>query len=184
MRWLEIRRHSFTKKGEARGRGSHLSAEGVALARAVSATMGPFSHVIASPVPRTLETALAMGFAVDDMADMPSGYVPGEVEHHAQWAWHQPYLRYAELIAQGGGLARVGKTMREFLFNVVTALPEGAAALVISHGGTIEPTLVACLPQADHAAWGVPMGHCDGARLAYDSGAFTRIELLRAPRLP
>jgi hypothetical protein len=33
MRWLEVRRHSLTKKGPARGRGSHLSAEGVALAR-------------------------------------------------------------------------------------------------------------------------------------------------------
>ena len=35
MRWLEVRRHSRTKMGVARGRGSHLSAEGVSLARLV-----------------------------------------------------------------------------------------------------------------------------------------------------
>jgi hypothetical protein len=33
MRWLEVRRHSLTKKSSARGAGSHLSQEGVALAR-------------------------------------------------------------------------------------------------------------------------------------------------------
>jgi hypothetical protein len=37
MRWLEVRRHSLTEKGAARGRGSQLSAEGVALARLVGA---------------------------------------------------------------------------------------------------------------------------------------------------
>ena len=39
MRWLEVRRHSLTKKGAARGRGSHLSAEGVMLARLVGAKL-------------------------------------------------------------------------------------------------------------------------------------------------
>jgi hypothetical protein len=33
MRWLEVRRHSLTKKGNAQGGGSHLSVQGVALAR-------------------------------------------------------------------------------------------------------------------------------------------------------
>ena len=42
MRWLEVRRHSLTKKGAARGRvGSHLSAEGVMLGRLVGASLGP-----------------------------------------------------------------------------------------------------------------------------------------------
>jgi hypothetical protein len=35
MRTIGIRRHSYTKKGEARGKGSHLSAQGVALARQI-----------------------------------------------------------------------------------------------------------------------------------------------------
>jgi hypothetical protein len=28
-----------------------------------------------------------MGFAVDDTMELPSGYVPGDVEHHQQWRW-------------------------------------------------------------------------------------------------
>src|SRR5262245_40559339 len=65
VRWLEVRRHSYTKKGAARGRGSHLSAEGVAFARAIGATLGPFSYVVTNELPRAVETAVAMGFAVD-----------------------------------------------------------------------------------------------------------------------
>jgi broad specificity phosphatase PhoE len=179
VRWLEIRRHSLTKKGEARGRGSHLSAEGVALARAVGAPLDRFACVLTSPLPRAIETAIAMGFAVDDVVDLPSGYVPGEVEHHQQWSWEQPYVQYAELIAGDGALAAVAASLRAALTAVVTSLPEDAAALVISHGGTIEPALVACLPRADHAAWGGSLGHCEGARLGFADGAFASIEMHR-----
>src|SRR4051794_1373355 len=85
MRHLEVRRHSLTKKGQAPGRGSHLSADGVALARAVGTEIGPVAYVLTGTLPRTLETAVAMGYAVDGTVDVPSGYVPGEVDHHDQW---------------------------------------------------------------------------------------------------
>jgi broad specificity phosphatase PhoE len=75
MRWLEVRRHSVTKKGPARGRRSQLSAQGVALARAVDAELGPIAYVLTSAAPRTIETAVAMGVAADDTVDLPSGYV-------------------------------------------------------------------------------------------------------------
>jgi hypothetical protein len=49
------------------------------LARTVGESMGPFAYVHASASPRAVETAVAMGFAVDDTVELPSGYVPGEV---------------------------------------------------------------------------------------------------------
>jgi broad specificity phosphatase PhoE len=104
MRWLEVRRHSLTKKGPARDRRSHLSAQGVALARAVGAELGPIAYVLTSAAPRAIETAVAMGVAVDNTVDLPSGYVPGEVGFHEQWTWAQPWVRFAELLGRGGGL--------------------------------------------------------------------------------
>jgi broad specificity phosphatase PhoE len=180
MRWLEVRRHSLTKKGAARGRGSHLSAEGIALARRVGASLGPFDRVVTSASPRALETALAMGFTVDESVDLPSGYVPGEVGHHDQWRWLQPYRTYAELLGRGGGLAAVAQAHRVAWIRVVEAVPEGAAALVVCHGGGIEPGLVACLPDADHGSWGAPFGHCDGARLGFEDGRFVGVQFHRA----
>jgi broad specificity phosphatase PhoE len=148
MRWLEVRRHSRTKKGAARSLGSSLSAEGVSLARLVGESLGPFASVVTSASPRAIETAVATGFAVDDTVEFPSGYVPGEVEHHDQWRWPRPYRTYAELLRRGLGLAIVAESHRRIWTAVVEAVPDGAAALVIAHGGGIEPRLVACLPDA------------------------------------
>ena len=181
MRWLEVRRHSLTKKDSARGRGSHLSADGVALARLVGASLGPFGAVVTSASPRAIETAVAMGFAVDDTVELPSGYVLGEVDHHDQWRWPSPYRSYTELLGRGGGLAAVAEAHQRSWTRAVEAVPEGAAALVVGHGGGIEPGLVACLPDADHALWGMPLGHCDGARLGFDDDRFVSVQFHRAP---
>jgi broad specificity phosphatase PhoE len=179
MRWLEVRRHSLTKHGPGRGRGSRLSAEGVALARRVGESLGPFAAVVTSASPRAVETALAMGFAVDDTVELPSGYLPGEVDHHDQWRWSHPYRVYADLLARGGGLAAAADAHRRSWTGTVESVPDGAAALVVGHGGGIEPGLVACLPDADHRSWGGPFGHCDGARLAFDRGRFVGVQFQR-----
>jgi len=184
MRWLEVRRHSLTKKGAARGRGSHLSAQGVALARAIGAELGSVAYVLTSTSPRAIETAIAMGLAVDDTVGLPSGYVPGEVEFHQQWTWPQPYVRYAELITRGGGLASVAQAHRAVWTRVVEQVDEGAVALFVGHGGGIEPALVACLPDADHQRWDGLLGHCDGARLGFADGGFVDVEFRRASALP
>jgi broad specificity phosphatase PhoE len=181
MRWLEVRRHSLTKKGSARGRGSHLSAEGVALARLVGESLGPFASVVTSASPRAIETAGAMGFAVDETVELPVGYVPGEVDQHEQWRWPHPYRNYAELLGRGGGLATVAEAHLRVWIAVMEAMPDGGAALVVAHGGGIEPALVACLPDADHKPWGAPLGHCDGARLGFDEGRFVSVQFSRVP---
>ncbi|MEU8077754.1 hypothetical protein AB0B31_20150 [Catellatospora citrea] len=136
MRRLEVRRHSFTKKDAARGRGSHLSGDGVAAARAVGAALGPVGYVLTSESPRAVETAVAMGFAVDDTAEMPSGYVPGEVDHHDQWRWERPFVTYAELIAAGRGLADVALANRALWLAALRQVPEGGTAL---SSGTAAP---------------------------------------------
>jgi broad specificity phosphatase PhoE len=184
MRWLEVRRHSLTKKGPARGRGSHLSAQGIELAAAVGAQLGPIAYVLTSASPRAVETAIAMGLAVDDTVQMPSGYVQGEVEFHQQWSWARPYARYAELVARGGGLARVAEAHRAIWAGAVEQVEDGAAALIVSHGGEIEPALVACFPAADHQQWGALLGHCDGARLGFADGGFVELQFRRAPATP
>jgi broad specificity phosphatase PhoE len=179
-RQLAVFRHAMTKKGEARGRGSHLSAAGVALARRVGAELGAFDVVAVTPVPRTMETALAMGFAVDAVLEFACGYVAGEFERHAQWEWSTPYVRLAEMIRHGGKLAEVAEVDAALWRKLVADLPSGGRALIVSHGGSIEPVAVACLPAADHASWGGALAHCDGIVLSEEQGAFVEVELKRA----
>ncbi|MCB0084574.1 MAG: hypothetical protein KDE47_26725 [Caldilineaceae bacterium] len=65
--------------------------------------------------------------------------------------------------------------------DLLTPLPAAANALFISHGGELELALVAAFPHADHATWGAPFGHCEGARLIFDGDPahFTDVQLLR-----
>jgi broad specificity phosphatase PhoE len=179
MRWIDVCRHSYTKKGSARECGSHLSTDGVLAARAMGATLGSITYVLTSLSPRAVETAIAMGFAVDATAEMPSGYVPGEVDHHDQWAWPQPFATYASLIASGNGLTAIAHANRQLWLTALAQVSDGNGALIIGHGGTLEPTLVACAPAADHASWGAAFGHLDGARLEFDHDNLVRVQIRR-----
>ncbi|MEU8382857.1 histidine phosphatase family protein [Streptosporangium sp. NPDC048865] len=184
MRWLDVRRHSLTKKGATRGRGSHLSADGIALARLIGSGAGPYEHVVTSASPRAVETAVAMGCAVDDTVEMPSGYVPEEIPRHAQWGWAEPYRRLAEIVREGRAAAAVAEAHRAIWADTVGSVAEGGSALLVGHGGAIELALVACLPDAPHDTWGTPFAHCDGVRIGFTGGHFVGVEFHRAPRSP
>ncbi len=184
MRSIEIRRHSYTKKGEGRGRGSHLSAEGVALARELGHHMGPFDLVLTSHSPRTLETALAMGFAVTDQLEVLGEITPEVVEeigHHERWSWGQPFVRFAEFVERDGPTAIMGRRQRDAWQQALEAAPPNGKMLIISHGRVIESGLVTCLPDADFSAWGASFGHCEGVKMDYAEGRFTNIQFRRIP---
>jgi broad specificity phosphatase PhoE len=179
MNTLEIRRHSLRKHTG----GSQLSQEGVAFARRLGATMGPFARVVTSVVPRTRETALAMGFAVDDevVTLVADDAMHTELESARWWLEPQPFVAAAALIATHGATARYAHSIAALWRDILTALPDGAAALVIGHSGHLELALVACFPHADHATWGGPFGPCEGARLIFtgEPARFTSLTLLR-----
>jgi len=179
MKTLEVRRHSLRKQGG----GSQLSQAGVNYARQLGATMGPFAYVATSVSPRARETAIAMGFAVDQeivtLATDEAMYA--EMEASGWWQAPQPFVALAEVIAIKGATWRYGSALVACWRDILTPLPDGAAALVIAHSGDLEIALVICFPQADHATWGSPFGHCEGARLVFagEPARFTAVELLR-----
>src|SRR5262245_36397550 len=165
MKTLEIRRHSIRKSGG----GSQLSQAGVDYARRLGASLGPFALVVTSVVPRARETAIAMGFAVDyELVSLVSDEeMYAELESNRCWEASQPFPALARLIAAKGATWRYGHALVALWRDIVTAIPEGAAALVIGHSGDLEIGLVTCFPRADHAEWGGFFGMCEGARLIF-----------------
>lgn len=179
MRTLEVRRHSMRKTGG----GSQLSQEGVAFARRLGATMGPYACVVASVVPRARETAIAMGFAVDyELVTLELGdAMAQEMADDPWWVGLRPFAAGADLLAARGPTWRYASAMAALWRDLLNSIPDGSAALVIGHSGELELTLLACFPHADHATWGPPFGPCEGARLIYDGepAHFASVSLIR-----
>jgi broad specificity phosphatase PhoE len=171
MKTIEIRRHTYRTKP-----GQHLSQQGVTLARRVGEGIGPFDRVITSTVPRAFETAIAMGFAVDEQVELMSS-VSNEVEFEVPWP--QSPAVYASAIRNGEATAQYANQLADFYHQLVNDLPDGSAALVINHGGIAEMGAVACLPDVDHASWGPHFECCEGVRLFWEGEKFVKVEILR-----
>src|SRR5690349_11487808 len=176
MRVLEVRRHSLVRDHV------HLSQAGVDFARRVGAGLGPFDRVVTSQITRTLETAIALGFAVDEqLADLGliDAEVWAEIGHHERWGWAEPFATFARLVRRGGATARLAAMQEAIWRATIHGVPEGGQALVVSHGRIIELGAIACFPDADHATWGTPFDKCEGVRLTYEGDRWSGIEFIR-----
>lgn len=171
MKTIEIRRHSIRQKP-----GDHLSQQGVTLARLVGQNLGPFDRVVTSTLPRAFETAIAMGFAVDEQNELMSTY-GNAVEREAPWPLS--LAGYAEVVSTGGAAANYANKLAGVYTKLANFLADGRAALVINHGGVLEMGVVACLPEADHFAWGSHFEFCEGVRLFWEDDKFVNAEMLR-----
>jgi len=170
MKTLEIRRHSNRSPF-----GDHLNQAGITLARLVGQDIGPFERVITSTLPRAFDTAVAMGFAVDEQNDLISSYTAA-VEREVPWP--QEFETYAEFVKREGAAAKFAHKLAKYYRDIVNHLGEGHSALIISHGGIVELSVVGCLLEEDFSTWGGPVSYCEGARLYWD-GKFIRAEVLR-----
>jgi broad specificity phosphatase PhoE len=173
MKTIEIRRHSIRSIP-----GDHLNQTGVSLARRVGEGLGPFQRVVTSTLPRAFETAIAMGFAVNEPVPLLGAY-GADVEREVPWP--QSFGSYARAIRRrrGGAAQAYGRELAAYYGELAARLPEGGAALVINHGGVVELGVTASFPDADYESWGEAVSYCEGARLSWDAGKFVNAELLR-----
>jgi phosphohistidine phosphatase SixA len=169
MKTIEIRRHTKRQPPS-----SHLSQEGVTLARLMGQNLGPFDRVVTSTAPRAFETAIAMGFAVDEQVDFLSTY--GDAIESVL-PWPQPFAAY-QAERQNRALTSYLTRLAGFYQNLATYLADGRAALVIHHGGIVEMSAIACLPEADYGPEG-PIGLCEGVQLHWESGKCVGWKILR-----
>ncbi|HMB24282.1 MAG TPA: histidine phosphatase family protein [Anaerolineales bacterium] len=174
MKTIEVRRHSIRSKP-----GPHLNQSGVSLARLVGENLGPFDRVVTSTHARTFETAIAMGFAVDEQVELMSSY-GDDVEHEVPWP--QSFAAYARAVKRGGEAERYARQLASYYAALADYLADGRLALVINHGGVLELGVVAACPNAGYESWGGPVDCCEGARLYWEDGECVNAEVLRVVR--
>ena len=185
MPYLQVLRHAPTKKDAQRGSGSSLSAEGVALARRLGDRYSHrFDRVITSTIPRTLETALAMGYAVDachEELGLLTAAFWAAVPRHGHWEWDRPFDEYRQLAARDGPLRTLGRAQVEVWSAALQRLPAESAVLVVSHGHVMEAGLTCAVGEDVIDGGERPFAHCEGFRLDYHDGHFRELRWLRNP---
>jgi phosphohistidine phosphatase SixA len=167
---IEVRRHSLRRPPAP-----HLIQEGVTLARRVGETTGPFDRVVTSTAPRAFETAIAMGFAVDEQAELISTY--GDAIDEIL-PYPQTFSEYHQL-RRHPAVAKYLQKLSLFHEEIALSLPEGGAALVVNHGGVVEMSAIACVPDADYVGFGQPAECCEGVRLLWNDSKFVSVEPIR-----
>ena len=171
MRTLEIRRHTHRNVPRP-----HLSQQGIDLARRAGEGLGHFDRVITSTVPRAFETAIAMGYAVDEQIEALST-MGDDVDAEIQW--NAGFAEWARVVKRGGAAARFAQEQAALWRLIARALPQGGRALLITHGGIIEAGAAGCLPADARPADDAACGYCEGVRVTLDGGTVVNAEMLR-----
>ncbi|MBI3160890.1 MAG: histidine phosphatase family protein [Chloroflexi bacterium] len=174
MKILEIRRHSRRDDPAP-----HLNQLGVTLARLVGEGLGPFDRVVTSTHPRAFETAIAMGFAVDEQNELMSSF--GD-EVMVEAPWPLSFAQYAETVKRKGPAGKYAHQLMKVYEHIMKYISEERSALVVNHGGVLELGVSACLPEMNFSPWGDAVDYCEGARLFWTDGKFIRGEVLRVRR--
>lgn len=174
MRTLEHRRHSRRDPG-----GVHLNAAGLALARSVAPGLPRFDRVVTSPLPRAVETAEAMGLAVDAML-APLAEMTDEVGALLASApgLGPTFDRIAGYLGRSHAIREFADQQLALWRAELDRVPEGGGLLMISHGGLIELGAAAALPEVVRG-WGAGFGYLEGVRMTWDGRRWNSAEVLR-----
>jgi hypothetical protein len=139
--------------------------------------MGPFTLVVTSPIPRAVETSIAMGFEVHQtlgaLGNLPGGVLNG-------LGWPSPFAGVTWAVTKGLRCSEFAEVQAGLWRSIGERVPDSEQALVVTHGAFVELGTVEGTPEAGFDTWGDAIGYCEGVRLSYD-GAFTACERLHVP---
>lgn len=178
--WVEMRRHSV------RDDAGNVSEAGKALvARALKASVGTYAVGCTSGKPRAVETAKLFGLA-DPQTD----------DRLAMMVMQEPFERQARSLAEKKNISMLeayfsipgcrtqlrdtGKKALELVMETAARLKGGERALLVSHGGTVEPAALLGLQQEfSLSLLGGELGECEGVTFAVADGQILQVDVNR-----
>lgn len=169
---IEHYRHALRSKPSP-----HLNAEGVRIARKLGERLSSYDLVITSPKKRAVETAVAMGFAVEKTVKILKD-IPRDVE--TKISYQLGFSAFAETIPEEPSVQAYLETLRGFHSRILEKVPDGGRALLVSHGGLVEWCALAVFPKA--AEWGGPLDKCEGIRLVFEGEKCVEGSPIRLPK--
>ena len=175
MRTLVHLRHAEREPG-----GVHLTAQAVRLSAQLGRRLGSFDRVIASSKPRAVETAEAMGHAVDERLAELSG-LPAPLERWLEREVPRSFSDYVAFVRQVEE-ARVHAAVLAHLWErELDRLSDGGRLLIVSHAGVIELGVVGALGQVV-GLWGPTLAHLEGVELERGRSGWSGGRVVRRER--
>lgn len=171
MKTIEHRRHSI------RGDDGHLIQSGVDLARKVGSTMDSFDYVITSHLERTYETAIAMGYAVNEIVEDLGSYDDRVLTEFNLETLTFPIIH--DVLTRKTFTYRFAQRQADLLLKISSRIHENQKLLIVSHGHSIDIPFVFLFPNEDHNSLGPLFNYCEGFRIQIEDEKITNFELLR-----
>ena len=170
-RLLEVRRHAERTKP-----GQNLSRAGIDRARVAAASGLPFARVVTSPSPRAVQTAVAMGYPVDQEEVVLQSFGSAV---SALIDWQAGFATWQQGVAASPVLAAFATMQAAIWRQVLTDILPGQAALIVTHGGMIEAGVMAMAPAIEWSAAGGALDYVEGVRLWFSDTQCVNAVVLR-----
>ncbi|MCH7760711.1 histidine phosphatase family protein [candidate division TA06 bacterium] len=182
MKTIEVRRHTQAEKWE------DLTDEGRYIVGEVVKRMEKdYDIIISSPKKRAQQTLLALGYKIFEI-DKTFGTLSGEdltyYEQKVQKVMKDEALTLLEAYLKIPETQKIlmnhGWKFTEGLRRIAARLPKNGKALIVSHGGSIEPAILTILGGESLDAMGGELGYCEGARFIFnEKDILKKVEVLR-----
>jgi phosphohistidine phosphatase SixA len=124
------------------------------MARAMGDKISPIGYVITSDTPRAIETAVAMGFAVNE-------------------TWTE--LGDIVILQQ----PQIMQKLRIRIFERLANIPEDTILLIISHAGIVEEISNMLFPELKEKMDTFTISYCEGFRISFEDETPQGVEILR-----
>lgn len=186
MKKIEIRRH-----GPA-GADGNLTEEGRRIAREARETLEPpYDLYATSPKTRAIETLKELGgisYIIDDrLGTLPSDKLKryeAKVERLRSTQGLTLLHAYFILEETKAILKEKGEEMLKGVKEISVRLKENGKALIVSHGGSIEPSFLLALQRPFTLdSLGGELAYCEGVELFIEKGRFLRGDVIRLSRI-
>lgn len=168
---LEIRRHAKRNPPLA-----NLVREGIERAKGASACHRSYARVVTSQHPRAIQTAVAMGHAVDE-EDLTMASMGRLVSEAIMFGTGFAAIQQAIRSDRAAGLCAELQALQ--LRHHLSQVGPGESLLVVSHGDIAETGIIGLLDGVDAASLGPSLDYCEGARLVFENDRCTYVETLR-----
>jgi len=182
MKVVEVRRHSI------RGGDDALSEEGRQLARKAGKTLeGKYLYRYSSPKKRAIQTLEEFGYTIFKV-DERFGPLPGQeirpFEDRVKKVVEDQKLTLLEAFFKVRALHPImeekGRQLIEAVKQICRELPDDERALVVSHGGSVEPAAILTLGKDFSLdVLGGELLECEGVKFFLERDSVKRVDVIR-----